>query len=149
MTRYIFRCQKKGGCGNVWGFDYEERRGKNSPPTRLWKRPSDGAEIQIEPASDQRGGCPKCGIGGVLSNRVVGVFSHAVGCDARCRESVTGKCTCACGGANHGSAYMPAKKEPIWAETAGRIAELQAEGRAIGRAFGDMAAKACDPAEKT
>jgi hypothetical protein len=109
VTRYLFRCPNPA-CRHAWGFDYEERA-KYQHPARAEQRGEH--TFQIEPGADQRGGCPKCGAKKCSASRVVGVYSHAVRCDRRCWESVTGRCTCQCGGAHHGQAHFaPACNEP-------------------------------------
>ena len=102
--RIIYKCKNKA-CGKVRTFDYPESQrvhvGYGRMETKYWR--VDAKRGKVNAGYDGVCECGKV----ASSNLVKGTRTEHV-CDARCMGSTSGKCECACGGKNHGSAYTAA-----------------------------------------
>ena len=56
-------------------------------------------------AAERDGTCPACQAWGWSSHKVVG-YVTATTCDSRCTSATGHQCECACGGRNHGRAFL-------------------------------------------
>lgn len=64
----------------------------------------------FEPLGDKRRvACHRCGHAVILKS-VAGTYNPNRPCDPRCTNATGPDCSCACGGSNHGSAYVPRKR---------------------------------------
>lgn len=102
MSRVIFFC--KYGCKSRWAFDYPLRRKVSRGYGRFETiafREFNGCDVTPVRDAWCRNNCRK----DVTMTTVKGfVTDHA--CDARCEAATGSNCDCACGGKNHGKAFM-------------------------------------------
>lgn len=99
-VRVIYRCAT---CGDVRAYDFRPRAGMRPVLGNLVR--FDAADNGLRAPYAYRL-CPTCGWRGEVTWKAVKGMVSGTACNEACREAHKDHCTCACGGANHGSAHL-------------------------------------------